>query len=587
MKLLRLLLLQIVAVLLFFSGILPGMAQSAGSQLRLTSLYRGFNPIMSLSGIEIPKGAKIGCNPFSRTATDDRRLTFSPGGSYFNGVLILTGVPAEVARVAREALGETKPIHTRPLQYLGEYVQGADTPEKIQELLRYSQQSVSLYATGALPGGGVRPVLDALKAVLEASLALYQAGAISMPVFADLNYVTGFPDVAGNPWSISGSPWGVDGNPWSISGSPWSISGSPVSGTDAEKLELTQAIAEGAFWRQWAFQERGVNVYDSAFQRTLPDAADGSGSRVVLFDTAPYTSAGLANETRQRLSVNLCVHLVPLPAIDASPDKTGYMRDHGLFGVGLTFAAAPQSELHLVRVLDDNAIGDLYSLTAGIDGMTQATLPQNAGTLRRVVYNFSLGLKPIGSELPQELRELMLKIVDAMPADERPELVNGLPLQSLEIPLRTAYNLGAVVIASAGNDSAGLSKPEPQNIPAAYSFVLGVQSTNMAQRQSCYSNTGEVGAPGGDGGLAPDCEPQLQLCNAATPCDYGLVSLVSERSDTVGFAYWVGSSFAAPLVSGVAADALEGGVTYDKVTAYIAQSALRTGVVDAPAATKP
>jgi len=587
MKPLRLFLLQVVAAALLFGGILPGMAQSAGSQLRLTALYRGFNPIMSLSGIEIPKGLKIGCNPFSRIATDDRRLTFSPGGSYFNDVLILTGVPTEVARIAREALGETKPIHTRPLQYLGEYVQGADTPEKIRELLRYSQQSVSLYATGALPGGGVRPALDALKAVLEASLVLYQAGAISMPVFADLNYVIGYPSISGNPWSVTGSPWGTEGNPWSVTGSPWSVTGSPVYGTDSEKLAQTQTIAEGSFWRQWAFRGGGVGIYDEAYQRTLPSSADGSGSRVVLFDTAPYTSAGLVNETRQRLSVNLCVHLVPLPTIEASPDKTGYMRDHGLFGAGLTFAAAPQSELHLVRVLDDNAIGDLYSLTSGIDGMTQATLPQNAGSLRRVVYNFSLGLKPIGSELPHELRELTLKIVDAMPADERPELVDGLPLQSLEIPLRTAYNLGAVVIASAGNDSAGLSTPAPQNIPAAFSFVLGVQSTNMAQRQSCYSNSGEVGAPGGDGGLAPDCEPQLQLCNVATPCDYGLVSLVSERSDTVGFAYWVGSSFAAPLVSGVAADALEGGVTYDKVTAYIAQSALRTGVVDATAATKP
>ena len=109
----------------------------------------------------------------------------------------------------------------------------------------------------------------------------------------------------------------------------------------------------------------------------------------------------------------------------------------------------------------------------------------------------------------------------------------------------------------------------------------------MKQHQSCYSNTGEVGAPGGDGGIAPNCEPQLQLCNASEPCDYGLVSLVSARSDTVGFAYWVGSSFAAPLVSGVAADALEGGVTYDKVMANLQASAATSGVVDAEAAVKP
>ena len=562
-------------------------SQSNHHTYSLPAMLNGFNPLMSLSNIEIPTGAKIACAPFGRVGSSERRLSISPGGTYLDDVVILTGQPSDVFEVARAALGEPEPLDSQPLDYLGQFARNADSDEKIQQLLRYSQQSVNLYSTGILPGGAQRSALDALKAVLQMSLSLYQSGAISTPVFADLNYLTGFPGVTGNPWSVGGSPWGTQGNPWSVGGSPWSVGGSPISGSDAEKLALTQEIAEGTYWRQWGLQSQGINLYDRTFKRNLPATADGSGSKVVLFDTAPYSTAGLKNETRARLSANLCVHLVPLPMIDTEPDKSGYLRDHGLFGTGLIFATAPQSELHLVRVLDDNAVGDLYSLAAGIDGFNHSMLLNNAGTLRRVVYNFSLGLKPTGTEVPTDIRDLLVQLVQAMPIEERPELVNGLPLISLEMPLRTAFDLGAVLIASAGNDSAGLPVPAPQNVPASYSFVLGVQSTNMNQRQSCYSNSGEVGAPGGDGGIAPDCEPHLELCKADLPCDYGLVSLVSEQSNTVGFAYWVGSSFAAPLVSGIAADALEGGVTYDKVMLSLEEAALRTGVVDSRVATKP
>ncbi len=565
----------------------PALGQANMGAYHLPAVLNGFTSLLSLSNIDIPSGAKVGCSPFGRVGSNERRLILSDGGTYFNDVVILTGRPTDVHSIARSVLGEPEPLNERTLEYLGQFARGADTPEKVQELLRYSQQSVSLYSTGLLPNGQPRTALDAVKLVLQESLRLYTSHQIATPVFADLNFVTGFPSVNGNPWSIGGSPWGVDANPWSIGGSPWSIGGSPVKGTDAEKLAQTQTIAEGAFWRQWAFQDRGINLYGSTYQRTLPSTADGSGSRVVLFDTAPYTTAGLHNESRQRLSLNLCVHLVPLPTLETTPDKSGYLRDHGLFGAGLTFAAAPQSEMHLVRVLDDNAVGDLYSLTGGIEGANQFMLPYNNGTMRGVVYNFSLGLKPVNTEIPIDIQNLLQEIVHAMPIEEQPELINGLPLLSLEIPLAIAYDMGAVLVASAGNDSAGLATPEPQNAPAAYSFVLGVQSTNMSQQRSCYSNDGEVGAPGGDGGLSPACEPQLSLCNVGTQCDFGVVSLVSEHSNTVGFAYWVGSSFAAPMVSGIAADALENGVTYDKVMANLEGAAARTGVVSATDATKP
>ncbi len=53
-----------------------------------------------------------------------------------------------------------------------------------------------------------------------------------------------------------------------------------------------------------------------------------------------------------------------------------------------------------------------------------------------------------------------------------------------------------------------------------------------------------------------ECKPQFKTCNAAGDCaDYGLVSLGTESS--TGYWYWAGTSFAAPLVSGLVARCLQ------------------------------
>ncbi len=71
--------------------------------------------------------------------------------------------------------------------------------------------------------------------------------------------------------------------------------------------------------------------------------------------------------------------------------------------------------------------------------------------------------------------------------------------------------------------------------------------------------------PGGDGYSGPGkkldkpltCVPYAGECsvpNSGGVCEYGLVSLVTKQTVTdTGFAYWAGISFAAPLVTGMAA----------------------------------
>lgn len=554
---------------------------------------------ITLDDVEVPPATSITCAPIAFGGTSGPALTLGESGLWFEDAIILSGQPADVQRVAAQALGAELPLDNSSLIGLGRLNPGqTQGPNPI--LQRYTQLTLALYATG-FENGQPRPPVAAVQRVLQTSLDLLQAGEITEPVFADLNYVTGFPEIAGSPWSISGSPWGVDAQPWSISGSPWSISGSPwsISGSpfesDADKLTRYQTVAERVYWTQWPLQaDAGLGVYSSSpYQRQTP--TDGAGTRIVIFDTSPYGTEGLQTETRAKMQLNLCSHLVPMPVNNAPADGTGYLRDHGLFAAGLSYAVAPESEIHLVRVLDDNAVGDLFTLIKGISEFTVNAALANGGRLNGYVYNFSLGLKRDPASLPTELLDLNQKLVDEMIARGQtpPELLDGLPLQSLEAPINSARALGAVLVAAAGNDSADVNPALTENAPASFDTVLGVQSTNLDRARSCYANTGEAGAPGGDGGSATDtsgsaCAPRLDLCKADSPCPYGLVSLVSEQADTVGFAYWVGSSFASPLVSGAAADALSAGIAPDVVQANaLLDSAATTGVVNVVEAATP
>jgi subtilisin family serine protease len=108
-------------------------------------------------------------------------------------------------------------------------------------------------------------------------------------------------------------------------------------------------------------------------------------------------------------------------------------------------------------------------------------------------------------------------------------------------------------VAAAGNDSAPEGAPEAPNFPAIWDrLLLGVAASNISGELSCFSNYGEILAPGGDGGVAPpQCEQTIHLCTGQPDCKYGLISL--SLLSPSGFIYWNGSSFAAPLASGAAA----------------------------------
>jgi hypothetical protein len=342
---------------------------------------------------------------------------------------------------------------------------------------------------------------------------------------------------------------------WAGAASPWTQNGGWIGEIPGGGQEAPDA---DAFKAQWALDlQSGIGLYDVGGDR-IPEA-DGAGVRIGIFDTSPFGDtvgkgdtieidlAGLMSEkgvdflsdAHQSWTLNVShpelITATTCPGPDRYDDKLDREKQdissHGLFVAGLVHAVAPASEIHLVRVLEDDGCGTLFSIAQGIQGFVDQAMQDSEGDqIRGIVLNLSLGVHQ-----PRDSDKICL------PND----------VVFLERVLRWAHGQGAVIVAAAGNDSYAepADAPRGMELPAAYDFVIGVAASNIDHKRSCFSNfeTGapNVVAPGGDGEGEGDCH--LPQCDAGNP-NACLVSL-SYQSDT-GYVYWVGTSFAAPLVTG-------------------------------------
>lgn len=144
-------------------------------------------------------------------------------------------------------------------------------------------------------------------------------------------------------------------------------------------------------------------------------------------------------------------------------------------------------------------------------------------------------------------------------------------IESLQAAVGLAHSRGIVVVAAAGNDSYVGTQALSPHLSAAYPSAIGVAASNVRRERACFSNWGDVSAPGGDGGPNPGlqktlesrlpagrsvpghCLPSADLCQGK--CDDALISL-GLTSETKYY-YWSGTSFSTPLVSGLAALVLD------------------------------
>jgi subtilisin family serine protease len=132
--------------------------------------------------------------------------------------------------------------------------------------------------------------------------------------------------------------------------------------------------------------------------------------------------------------------------------------------------------------------------------------------------------------------------------------------------LHDASGQGAVIVAAAGNEHNGEGEPPPAQLPAAYDFVLAAEASNEEGKRACFSNRGDVRAPGGEGGpVGQDgCASVVHKCSAdcTEKCSDGVIGPVLFPPNgnaywPTHYGYWSGTSFSAPLVSGLAALVLE------------------------------
>ena len=396
------------------------------------------------------------------------------------------------------------------------------------------------------------------------------AAGMKRVVLADPNYVVAAPD-HGVPAQALGSGCGTE-----VWANPGSGEASPIGGSAAPFLPEGGATPAQGFCGQWAFGPAimgGINL--TGRPRDLPGAEN---SQIIILDTSPWERPGRAifsGDGWATPALDICVELptdVRLTMTEACKKALFYQGDHGLFVAGLAHAVAPASSIHLLRVLNEHGIGLIAGIIHTLEGLDRQQLAD-----RHTVINLSLGMTPIALYQPIGLKRYCNRLVeekmiercdlasiyskvDELTRQLTPEQFKQMTdeWQSIEWVLHDLGQSGVVIAAAAGNQS-GRIAASPAEAPASFAYdtmcypnMLAVAATTHDRERAFYSNAGTIAAPGGGG-------------NRQNPWDLSTDWLVSVAylDDLQGgrcFSYgrWEGTSFATPLVSGMAAEALSG-----------------------------
>ena len=324
----------------------------------------------------------------------------------------------------------------------------------------------------------------------------------------------------------------VHGGPNWLTGYQYSAAGSPFAIPDT-------AVQPDEFWEQWALERIGLIQNGMRATRRC-----GQGVRVGVFDTSPFEVEGrpmpaCAGHPPLLTVVHPTVFddypVPPPPDLPDPPD----LNSHGLSVAGLVYAVAPHSDIFLYRVLDRHARGNLYVLCCALIEFMKSVLSNPDDAPNGGIINLSLGL--------------------VLPAGWR-RVVGAKSVFALDFVLAMAHCLGLTVVAAAGNESTRRGRVKSPGFPASQPYAIGVKASNYCNDRSCFSNNGDVTAPGGDGydcgeEVGGDCAcPWDKVTDANERRKYGLVGPVLPNGEfQYGFARWLGTSFATPLVSGLAA----------------------------------
>jgi len=250
------------------------------------------------------------------------------------------------------------------------------------------------------------------------------------------------------------------------------------------------------------------------------------------------------------------------------PDEFA-MPDHGLFVTGIVHdVLAGRGRVHLMRVLDDFGVGDLFTMTHVLAALPELFLRPDPD--RRLVVNLSLGIDlPIPARLLDRWLPNTAGNVKTL-RDHGPDVAELLDRlhANLQDVIQSLTEHGVLVVAASGNDALRLDvdpgDPPPPRFPARYDDVLGVAATRRDLSSAAnYSNRGELAAPiwPGDvstfgGEVVPAAAPNQPATTDPADSIVGIFSspsLPGGTANTSGWVRWSGTSFSTPLVAAVAA----------------------------------
>ncbi|MBZ0315378.1 MAG: S8/S53 family peptidase [Anaerolineae bacterium] len=295
-------------------------------------------------------------------------------------------------------------------------------------------------------------------------------------------------------------------------------------------------------------------------------------------------------------------------------DFRQWKMDHGLFAAGIIHSISPGTELHLVEVLNAFGSGTLMTYLAGLDTALKGFDPAN----EKLVINLSLTFSvPANADHPDAwLKELYLALdqgdaevrglldsvlVDVeqfltylslpitlpmaivayaqanlnIPSSKKNVLDGLLKLYHIQERIARVVNAGGVVVAAAGNDGLNGGKSRtPARMPASMPTVLGVAALDSSNNQlTDYSNLADYPVHAGVavfGGDIDSANPKFS--NAKTgilgvytgpypenPPDLSKEDWQRLAPNATGWARWSGTSFAAPIISGLIAEMMSRG----------------------------
>lgn len=208
--------------------------------------------------------------------------------------------------------------------------------------------------------------------------------------------------------------------------------------------------------------------------------------------------------------------------------------------------------LESYRVLDEHGVGTAERLYR-----TLIQIGESIGKNENVVVNMSLIVNiPVFGRLLVEVERLL---AGSWPGQEGGEQRMDFALESL---IRWLQGKGVLLVASAGNDSQGESRRRtPARFPAAYPGVLDVTAAadkvdrNGVGKEAYYANEA---TEEGIALFAGDCDAAGNLIGRRLhgPFSDHLVPVIGRGRDPEnqsGVVSWAGTSFAAPLATGLAA----------------------------------